>query len=59
MKIINHIRRWNEWRKHNLNGTFYKFLVLIGIRKSPTMPLIWLDSEWKAFAKGFEDGLKS
>lgn len=57
MEIINHIRRWNKWRKHNLNGTFYKFLVLIGIRKSPTLPLIWLDSELKAYRKDLEDVL--
>lgn len=57
MKVINHIRRWNKWRKCNLNGWFHKFLVLIGIIKSPTLPCIWLDSELKAYRKGLEDVL--
>lgn len=57
MKVINHIRRWNKWRKGNLNGRFYKFLVLIGVKESPTLPLTWLDSELKAYRKGLEDGL--
>lgn len=58
MKVINHIRRWNKWRKGSLNSRFYKFLVLIGIKKSPTMPHIWLDSEWKQFGEGFRKGLE-
>ena len=40
MKMIRHIKRWNKWRKNNLNGKFYKFLVLIGIIKSPTMQMM-------------------
>ena len=56
-RVINHIRRWNKWRKGSLNSRFYKFLVLIGVRKSPTMPHIWLDSEWKEFGKGFHKGI--
>lgn len=60
-RVINHIRRWNKWRKYNLNGRLHKFLVLIGITKSPTMPYVWLDSEYKEFEKGlrkgFEEGL--
>ena len=33
---MNHIRKWNKWRKHNLNSGFYKLLVLLKIVKSPT-----------------------
>lgn len=62
-KIIKHIQRWNIWRKNNLNGPLYKFLVLIGAMKSPTMPLTWTPDEIKeleeAFVKGFEEGLNS
>ena len=36
-KLINHIRRWNIWRKHCLNSNFHKILVLFGVIKSPTM----------------------
>ena len=43
--FINHIRRWNIWRKRNLNGRFYKFLVLVGVTKSPTMLLTCLPEE--------------
>lgn len=43
--FINHIRRWNIWRKRNLNGRFYKFLVLVGVTKSPTMLLTYLPEE--------------
>lgn len=43
--FINHIRRWNIWRKRNLNGRFYKFLVLVGVTKSPTMVLTLLPEE--------------
>lgn len=34
--FINHMKMWNEWRKKNLNGKFYKFLVLIKLANSPT-----------------------
>lgn len=48
-KIINHIRRWNLWRKDCLNNRIYKFFVLIGLIKSPTMALIYLPEEWDMF----------
>jgi len=56
-KIIRHIKRWNKWRKNCLNSKFHKFLVLVGIIKSPTMPLILLDDEIKAFQDGIEKGI--
>lgn len=36
-RLINHIRRWNMWRKYSLNSRYHKFLVLFGIIQSPTM----------------------
>jgi hypothetical protein len=35
-KILNRIRRWNMWRKDNINAWWYKILVLLGICHSPT-----------------------
>lgn len=60
--MLNHIRRWNIWRKRNLNGPIYKTLVLFGVTKSPTMACVWLPEEEKeiakAFAEGYQKGLK-
>lgn len=43
--LIKHFRRWNIWRKRNLNGRLYKILVLFGITKSPTMATVLLPEE--------------
>lgn len=56
-KIIKHIRRWNVWRKNNLNSKRYKILVLLGIIKSPSFYHVWLPEECEAFQKGFYEGL--
>lgn len=56
-KIINHYRRWNKWRKFNMNGPLYKFLVLIGFAKSPTLPTVLLPEECDEILRGFLDGL--
>lgn len=48
--IIKHFKRWNIWRKRNINGRMHKFLVLVGIRKSPTLYFTCLPGEldqWK------------
>lgn len=34
--LTRYFKEWNEWRKRNMNGRFYKFLVLIKLAKSPT-----------------------
>ena len=34
-----HFRKWNEWRKRNLNSKFYQLLVLLKVYKSPTFEL--------------------
>lgn len=49
IKIIKHFRRWNIWRKRCGNSTVYKFLVLIGMRKSPTMEFTLLPEEWQEY----------
>ena len=63
MGWIKHIKRWNEWRKHNGNSPLYKLLVLLGIVKSPTLPFVLTKEEGKAmaeaFKKGFEEGLNN
>lgn len=44
-KLFTHVKRWNRWRKHCLNGKLHKALVLLGVIKSPTMPFILLPQE--------------
>lgn len=36
MKLIEYFKKWNSWRKHNLNSKFYKFLVLLKLQISST-----------------------
>ncbi len=55
---IEHIKRWNVWRKHNKNGIVHKILVLFGIIKSPTFFYTWTAEEAQAFYDGFMEGLK-
>lgn len=61
-KIIDHIRRWNIWRKHSLNSNLHKFLVLIGFIKSPTMGTALLPEEiikvLEAYDKAREEGMR-
>ena len=37
MKLVDRFQRWNKWRKHSMNSRIYKFLVLLGLRYSPTL----------------------
>ena len=53
--MIKHIRRWNIWRKDNLNSRFYKFLVLIGVVMSPTMCFTLLPEEWMSIVENIAD----
>lgn len=50
--VRSHVRRWNKWRKNCTNGWFHKFLVLVGLRVSPTMTLMLDDEEVDALTKG-------
>ena len=52
-QIINHLRAWNSWRKHNRNNPIHKIAVLFGIVHSPTF-WYYLEDEK---AKGDRDGL--
>lgn len=56
-KILNHIERWNKWRKFNANSCFYKLLVLLKLRESPTMRFVLTDKEEKELRKAFSRGL--
>ena len=57
-KMLNHIRRWNIWRKHCLNGPIHKILVLFGAIKSPTMPFALLPEEEQEMMDAFQRSLK-
>lgn len=60
MNIINHIKRWNKWRKHYLPGhKLHKLLVLLHIMYSPTFESIFTDKDEEAFIRGFTDGYNS
>lgn len=50
-KLFRHIKRWNRWRKHCLNGKLHKALVLLSITKSPTMPFFLLPDEETEIAR--------
>lgn len=56
-KLVRHIKRWNKWRKGSMNSKFYKFLVLLGLYKSPTFALMLTDEEEEAIHKAFMDVL--
>ena len=49
---MRHIKRWNKWRKNNSNSKLHKFLVLIGLVKSPTMEWTFLEDEMKKINNG-------
>lgn len=56
--MINHIRRWNIWRKHNMNNRLHKLLVLFKLIYSPTFAFVLLPEEENKIVKGFQDALK-
>lgn len=45
--MIKRFRQWNEWRKCSANSKWYKLLVLIGLRRSPTFEMFIVDGELK------------
>lgn len=55
IKIIRHIKQWNIWRKHSLNGRLYKCLVLFKLVKSPTFELTFLPEEFTGFSDALAD----
>lgn len=57
-RLINHIKRWNKWRKHCGNGWFHKISVLFG-GHSPTFMFVLTDEKeeeiHRAFIRAFEE----
>lgn len=39
--MINHIKKWNVWRKCSLDGWFIKLSVLLKIISVPTFEHLW------------------
>lgn len=52
--MLNHLKRWNIWRKHNSNSPIHQFLVLLGLRHSPTLALILTNEEKTIIRKTIE-----
>lgn len=55
--MLNHIRRWNIWRKGCLNGPIYKIQVLFSMIHSPTMKFVLLPEEKEEITKSFHGRL--
>lgn len=55
---MRHIKRWNKWRKNNSNSKLHKFLVLIGLVKSPTMEWTFLEDEMKKINNGLLESVR-
>lgn len=53
-KIVNHIKRWNEWRKRNTNSKLWKFMVLIGLVASPTFEVHKAYKDWSGISTAIE-----
>lgn len=49
--IVDHVRRWNIWRKNNANGKLHHLLVLLGLVHSPTLYTVLLPEEWDEIEK--------
>lgn len=47
MIIKEHVKKWNEWRKHNCNSKLHKMLALFKIVPSPTFMLFVTEEELK------------
>ena len=56
-QLVNHIRRWNVWRKGSINGPVYKLMVLFGSIKSPTFMSTLTNDELSEVVKGFTDAI--
>lgn len=48
-------KKWTVWRKMCINGPFYKFLVLIGLIKSPSFAMVLLPEEQKTIEEAFAE----
>jgi hypothetical protein len=54
--MIKRFKKWNQWRKNNLNNKFYQFLVLIGVVYSITFEAFELGD---LFATNFAAAFKA
>lgn len=52
--MIKHFKRWNKWRKKNVGGPIYKFLVLIGLASSPSFIFTHTDEEERAVSEAYK-----
>ena len=53
IKVINHIKLWNGWRKHNINSKFHKFMVLLGYQ-SPTFEVYKISDSFREFCVEYD-----
>lgn len=57
---MQHLRLWNEWRKHNINSKIHKILVLLKVRHSPTFEMFCTSKNISSmFKEGVENGKQS
>ena len=54
--MIKRYKKWKNWRKYNINGWFYQFLVLIGLAHSPSFE-VWYYDAGAYVAKGFANSV--
>lgn len=52
------LRRWNKWRKHNLNSKLYQLLVLFGFIHSATFYCTLTDEEEEAWHQRLLDAVQ-
>ena len=57
-RLKRHVKKWLEWRQNNRNSKLHQFLVLLGLKQSPTFILFWTKEDREAFIKGFNDTLE-
>ena len=55
--MIKRYKKWKNWRKYNINGWFYQFLVLIGFVHSPSFE-VWYYDVGSYVVKGFANSIR-
>lgn len=58
-KLRIHIKRWNKWKKNNINSWIHKLLVLFRLRTSPTFVLVLTDDEIKNLLNNHKEDLEN
>ena len=49
--MVKNYKKWKDWQKHCINSRFYKFLVLIGLARSPSFEAFKTRDESGSIAK--------